>query len=196
MPKDVAVLIKELPRGQFCVYRNKPDFDLLRVKQTHSNIVLDEKNCNELEADGIAGNSKTPLAILTADCLPILLLGENGHAMIHAGWRGLQNQILNNDLIKKIKPTYAFIGPHIKAHNYEVQEDFKLNFPNPDVFKKLNDKIYFDLLAVAKTQLKKLFPEITIEDSGLCTFSDLNFHSYRRDKTTERNWNVYIPKRS
>jgi len=193
MPKVNLVFEKKLPRGRFCVYQSSPAFDLIKVKQTHSPIVLDEKSCNGLEADGMVGNSTTPMAILTADCLPILLLGESEHALVHAGWRGLENQILAQELIKKIKPAYAFIGPHISVLNYEVQPNFKTNFPDTKAFVEKNGKLFFDLSVIVKSQLKTLYPEILIEESNICTFSNENFHSYRRNKTTERNWNVYIP---
>lgn len=193
MSKAVLILEKELPRGRFCVYDERPEFDLVRVKQTHSFIVLHEKNCNELEADGMVGDSSSPMAILTADCLPILLLGEKEHAFIHAGWRGLHNKILNNDLIKKIKPFYAFIGPHISVKSYEVQPDFKNNFSTPDAFIEHEGKLFFDLSVVARKQLVTFYQGIRIEESGLCTFEDVRLHSYRRNKTTKRNWNVYIP---
>ncbi|MBC7539077.1 MAG: polyphenol oxidase family protein [Bacteriovorax sp.] len=193
MPNPVFVLDKLLPRGRFCVYQSRPGFDLIRVKQTHSAIVLNEKNCNELEADGMIGASSTPMAILTADCLPILLLGEKEHAFVHAGWRGLHNEILKNELIKKIDPFYAFIGPHISVLHYEVQPDFKENFDQSEAFIEREGKLFFNLSVVAQAQLKASYPGISIEESGLCTYSNENFHSYRRNKTTERNWNVYIP---
>lgn len=193
MAEAQLVFEKELPRGKFCVYQTRPTFDLIRVKQTHSDIVLNENRCNETEADGMVGSSSTPMAILTADCLPILLLGEKDHAFIHAGWRGLHNEILKSELIKNIKPFYAFIGPHISVQHYEVQPDFKLNFEQSDAFIEREGKLYFDLSVVAREQLKKFYPGISIEESGLCTFSNEFLHSYRRNKTTERNWNVYIP---
>jgi YfiH family protein len=193
MPKAVLVFKKDLPRGQFCTYQTRPDFNLIRVKQTHSAIVLDEKSSNDLEADAIVGDSLIPKAILTADCLPILLLGEKEHAIIHAGWRGLYNEILKNELIKKINPTYAFIGPHISMPHYEVQADFKENFSYHNAFVEREGKLYFDLSKMAHVQLMALYPEIKIECSGICTFSNENFHSYRRNKTAERNWNVYLP---
>jgi copper oxidase (laccase) domain-containing protein len=177
MPNAVLVLEKQLPRGRFCVYQSRPDFNLSLVKQTHSAIILNEKNCNQLEAD----------------CLPILLLGDKEHALVHAGWRGLHNEILKNDLIKKINPFYAFIGPHISSAHYEVQPDFKANFRQSDAFLELEGKLYFDLSVVARAQLSAFYPGIIIEESTLCTFSNEDLHSYRRNKTSERNWNVYIP---
>ena len=172
MPKVNLVFEKKLPRGRFCVYQSSPDFNFVRVKQTHSSIVLNENQCNELEADGIVGSEASPLLILTADCLPIIILGEKEHAFVHAGWRGLQNQILANELIKNINPFYAFIGPHICSPNYEVQPDFKVNFSSPDAFTEREGKLYFDLSVVVRAQLKTLYPESIIEESGICTFSN------------------------
>lgn len=193
MANAPLVYSKTMPRGQFCVYQSRPEIDFYRVKQTHSSIVLNENNCNELEADGMIGCSSKAMAILTADCLPVLLIGANSHALVHAGWKGLQNEILKNDKILKINPFYAFIGPHISSKNYEVQADFKLNFNIPNAFIERNGKIFFDLLAVAKIQLESTYKNIIVEDSGICTFENEQMHSYRRNKTTERNWNVYIP---
>ncbi len=194
MTNESKVFEKALPRGRFCVYKTRPDFNLIQVKQTHSSIVLNETDCNGIiEADGILGQSNTPMAILTADCLPVVLIGKNAHAFIHAGWKGLHNNILKNELIKKINPHYAFIGPHISVLNYEVQNDFKENFSDPRAFKEKDGKLFFSLLHVAKTQLESTYHGIVIEESGICTFLNPDFHSYRRNKTTERNWNVYIP---
>ena len=185
-----------LLRGRFIVFSQKPDFDFIKVKQIHSNTVLHEENCRtEQSADGIVGNSTTPKAILTADCVPLVLIGKDQHVVIHAGWRGLAQDILTSDEVKKINPTYAFIGPHIRPENYEVQADFLSNFPNhPNAFSNHHGKIYFNLEHVVLAQLKAAYPNIVIEDCGLCTFNDSKFHSYRRDKTTNRNWNIYFPK--
>lgn len=185
---------KELPRGRFVVYGKRPDFDFLKVKQTHSAIVLPEDSCMDVEADGIVGNNRVPKVILTADCVPLVFIGEAGHAVVHAGWRGLAQNILAHESIKKIKPFYVFVGPHIRPENYEVQPDFLSNFPkNPDAFSKHSDKIVFNLSKVAQSQLTTLYPGVKIEDCGLDTFSDTKFHSYRRDKNSERNWNIYFP---
>lgn len=199
MPKAHLVFEKELPRGSFLVYKERPELDLFRVKQTHSDIVLPvlpNQNCADdqmCEADAMVSSAKKPMAILTADCLPILILGKEAHAFVHAGWRGLHNEILKQELIKKISPFYAFIGPHISAQNYEVQPDFKKNFSQPEAFIEKDGKLFFDLSFVARSQLLATYPGIKIEESGKCTFADHNFQSYRRNATTKRNWNVYIP---
>ena len=193
MADAALVFEKELPRGKFCIYQAKPFFEFIKVKQTHSNIVLDESEAQDHEADGIVGKSPTPKVILTADCLPIILLGEKEHAFVHAGWRGLHNEILNSPLVKSIKPVYAFIGPHISAPHYEVQPDFQDNFSLPEAFSEKEGSLYFSLSIMVKAQLNNYYPGIKIEEAGICTFENHNFHSSRRNKTTERNWNVYIP---
>lgn len=185
-----------LLRGRFMVFNSRPDFDFLKVKQTHSDLVIPEDKCAvEIEGDGIIGESAVPKVILTADCVPIVLLGKDKHVVIHAGWRGLAQNILANDLVKSINPIYAFIGPHIRPEHYEVQSDFLANFPNfSQAFTQHHGKIYFNMEYVATRQLVDAYPGIVVEDCGLCTFSNLSFHSYRRDKTTQRNWNIYFPK--
>lgn len=190
---DHIIFEANLLKGRFIVYDSKPDFDFLKVHQIHSDIIVTEEACGSMpKADGIIGNTSVAKVILTADCVPLVLIGKEKHAVIHAGWRGLAQNILGNSLLKEINPYYAFIGPHIRALNYEVQNDFLANFPlNQDAFLHQSDKIYFNLSQVAITQMSELFPGITIEDCGLCTFEETRFHSYRRDKTSERNWNIY-----
>lgn len=192
---DQIIFEANLLKGRFIVYDTKPDFDFLKVKQIHSDLIVTETTCSSMpEADGILGNTSVPKVILTADCVPLVLIGKNEHVVIHAGWRGLARNILGNLLVKKINPYYAFIGPHIRPLNYEVQSDFLANFPlNQDAFLNRSGKIYFNLSQVANAQLKSLYPGITIEDCDICTFGEARFHSYRRDKTCERNWNIYFP---
>lgn len=187
-----------LLRGRFIVYNSRPDFDFFKVKQIHSSLIITEgePKAEELEADGILGTTPNPKAILTADCVPLVLLGKDSHIFIHAGWRGLSQNILTNELVKSINPIYAFIGPHIRQKNYEVQPDFLSNFSDfSTAFKQHHGKIYFNMEYIIKNQLMNTYPGIVVEDCGLCTFSNLLFHSYRRDKTTQRNWNIYFPKK-
>jgi YfiH family protein len=193
MSDNLVLFEKSLPSGKFIVYSAKPQMSLKTVKQTHSDIVLFEENCQGHEADGIIGSNSTPKAILTADCLPIVLLGKEGHAVVHAGWRGLKQAILLNKEIVKLDPYYAFIGPHISVAHYEVQPEFFSEFNNEFYYEKRNEKLYFNLSKVARAQLSSSFNSIKIEESEICTFSNSNFHSFRRDKTPNRNWNVYFP---
>lgn len=192
---DLITFEAPLLRGRFIVFNQRPAFEFLKVKQIHSDIVVSEDQCQtEVEADGIGGSNSIPKAILTADCVPLVLIGPDAHVVIHAGWRGLAQNILMNEMIKKINPTYAFIGPHIRPEHYQVQADFLPNFPDfPEAFGDGHGNIYFNLASVATKQLSTSYPGIVIEDCGLCTFSNQKFHSYRRNKTIDRNWNIYFP---
>jgi YfiH family protein len=183
---------KKIIGGTFKVYSHQPSFQVLSLKQIHSDIVRTEVEAG-LEGDGLIGSTNTPLAVLTADCIPLVMIGKNTHAIIHAGWKGLQNNILANPLIKEMKPFYAYIGPHIRSIHYEVQEDLKDNFPRSHSFLNIDHKVFFDLTKEITQQLKDIYQDIKIEDCQICTFSNQNFSSFRRNKTPNRNWNIYIP---
>lgn len=185
---------KKLTKGIFRVYNSKPETNFQFVKQIHSCSVIKEENIQGvIEADGIASHSSNPLCTFTADCLPIVIEGQNGHALIHAGWKGVRDEIIAHQNVKDLKPNFAFIGPHICHQCYEVQADFKVNFPNAKTFEERNGKIYFNLEAEIKNQLLQFYPDIKIESANLCTLETSNLHSFRRNKTTERNYNLYFP---
>jgi YfiH family protein len=191
--ESLLLFDRKLLRGSFQVYSERPDFTVKTVKQIHSNIVVKENNSLE-EADGIMSSTDYPLAILTADCIPLVLIGEKSHAVIHAGWKGLQSQIINNPLVKEMNPIFAFIGPHIRVAQYEVQKEFKENFPDSKFFVEKNGHLFFDLTKELITQLKSAYPQIKITDCEIDTLTNESFASFRRNKTTKRNWNIYNPK--
>ena len=174
----------------FEVYNDKPDINLIEVNQTHSDIVVNSTDTvSNCEADGLITNSET-IAIRTADCLPICIVGKDDYSIVHAGWRGIQSKIVQSKKIKEIKPTYAYIGPHIKVESFEVSEDFRDNFPNSSNFQKRSNKLYFNMQQEIIDQLKESYPNIVIEASTTCTFKNSEYNSYRRNKTTIRNWNI------
>lgn len=182
---------KTLIKGRFVVYDDKPDFNFAYVNQVHGNLVVPD-SCVGDEADGLfAKDLRAPLAIKTADCLPIAVIGEKGVAMLHAGWRGLAKEIICHENVKNIGPMQFFIGPCIHKEAFEVSQDFKNNFPGSPHFQQA-EKLTFDLVAEARDQIKNSYPNAIFADSGICTFNDSNFHSYRQNKTDQRNWNILI----
>ncbi len=192
------VFQESLPVGTFVTYNERPDFDFKEVKQVHGNQVLhalDLKD-NETQADGLyTFNEKPiPLAIKTADCLPICVCGEKGVAMLHAGWRGVGSNIFSPENLDAIAPFHFFIGPAISVDSYEVQPDFVENFPHLEhCFTHHDQKIYFDLKLAAHTLISRQFPGATIETAQVDTFATAELHSYRKDKTSSRNWNLWLP---
>ena len=147
--------------------------NIFLLHQIHSNkfIYIDEtyKNIKKPKADAIITNQKyLPIAVLTADCSPILIYDNKRKiiAAIHAGWKGAYKGIINKVIkfmIKKgceLNDMTAAIGPSISLNNYEVKEDFKKKFIKKDkknlIFFKINKKkLYFDLTSYIYTSLKK-----------------------------------------
>lgn len=117
------------------------------LNQTHSTDVIriESVMSQELAADAaVTSYSGIVCAVLTADCLPILLCDASGShvAAIHAGWRGLAGGIVNNTVkalvesihtdTKEVSPTiYAWLGPAIGPDHFEVGEDVRAVFLSP-----------------------------------------------------------------
>jgi len=112
--------------------------------------------------------------------------------LLHAGWKGLANGIVKNHLLKEIKPFSAFIGPCIRSCCFEVTEEFQNYSLNPFFFIRKEKKIYFNLVEEAKLQLQEYLKINQIEDSEKCTCCSDEYNSYRRNKTKQRNFNIFI----
>ena len=98
------------------------------MNQSHSNIVnklIDYENYTRSDAI-FTNNSQIACAVITADCLPILVTNKSGTFIgcIHAGWRGLIGGIIEK-FFKKIENIdksefKVLIGPSISKKRYEV----------------------------------------------------------------------------
>ncbi len=142
------------------------------LNQIHSNkfVYIDKsfKFQKKIKADAVVTNQKNvPIAILTADCVPLLLYDDKKNiiAAIHVGWRGAFKDIIYKviNFMLKIgcnrKNITVAVGPCISQKNYNVREDFKMKFVKKDkknkiFFKKRKNFIYFDLPNYVKYQLK------------------------------------------
>jgi YfiH family protein len=180
---------------------------IILLKQVHSNkfhyINKNSKLNNKFEGDALVTDRRNiPIAVLTADCAPILIYDDNKEmiAAIHAGWRGAYKDIIKKVvkfMIKKgctSQTITAAIGPCISSNNYEVRKDFLKKFIKKDkkniiFFKKKKDKNYFSLNKYIHFQLKSLnIKKIDIIDKD--TFNPKNnFFSAR--KSIEHNENDY-----
>lgn len=140
-------------------------------------------------------------AVLTADCLPILICNSTGTevAAVHAGWRGLAAGVLTEAVRRfESEPAdiQAWIGPCISRDAFEV------GFEVLDAMKAVNmlgdlessckphphnsDKWYLDLVAIARDNLLQQ-GLAGVSGSEHCTYSDpQHFFSYRRDGETGR----------
>ncbi len=172
--------------------------NIFLLNQIHSNkfVFIDKSNKYKIKpkADAIITNQiNLPIAVLTADCVPVLLCDNKRKiiAAIHAGWKGAYKGIINNVIQFMIKMgsepknITAAIGPAISMKNYEVQKDFENKFLrkskiNKKFFKIKNKKLYFDLSGFVKSLLLKNKIK-KIENIKIDTFDVKNkFFSARR----------------
>lgn len=185
---------KRYTNGSFEVYSDKPEFDIIHCHQTHSNRVIEYNGdkLNDIQADGIIVDYKkypnTTITIKTADCLPVLFIGDK-IALVHAGWKGLKTKILLSPGLLELNIKEVYIGPAIKE--YEVQPEFKENFPHSKNFFQKYDSLYFQLEKEAIEQIKSQYPYAKITCSDICTLKNNQYNSYRRNKTDKRNWNIF-----
>ncbi len=185
---------ESLNRGRFETWTEKPEMDFHSVNQVHGIDIVGPETL-PADADGLMVSweeFKKPLAIKTADCLPIVIEGETGVVFLHAGWRGLASGILNRPEVHLVKPQRVLIGPSIHKCCFEVSADFKSNFPDSPNFVEYHGKYFFDLQLEARRLLRENFPNLLIEIAPVCTSCRSDFHSWRRDKNDKRNWNMYI----
>ncbi|WP_133130110.1 peptidoglycan editing factor PgeF [Legionella yabuuchiae] len=167
------------------------------LDQNHTNHCVVAEDVSERKADAaITHDSKRILAVMTADCLPILLCDRKGTeiAAIHAGWKGLADGIIENTLKKmnnQPAALIAWIGPSICKSCYEVGEDvmaaFAKSYPNMRTgFHQQEARWYADLPLLAKLIMSEQGLE-AVYASGICTKEDeKHFYSYRRDGQTGR----------
>ncbi len=163
------------------------------LNQTHSTNVSVVENGDGPEADASITRLKTtPLVILTADCLPIVLCDINGGeiAAIHAGWRGLYNGIIQNTLQKMQTPPHqcmAWIGPAICQNCYETSLEIKTQFITqyPDLADTFqNRQANLPLMA---ERILKAHGVNAVYPSNICSFEEKNrCYSYRRSPQTGR----------
>lgn len=176
------------------------------LEQTHSteSIIVEDiiksqgaaETSRPIADAAITRDPKRVLAILTADCLPILLCNKEGSeiAAIHAGWRGLVNGIIENTLAKmQSDPSeiLAWCGPAICQSCYEVGEEvyeaYRQRYPFASrSFQRRGIKFLANVPELAELVLKKLSVS-AVYQSNLCTFEQKNaFYSYRREQKTGR----------
>lgn len=164
------------------------------LNQTHGTDVLDIVQQNNGNVNGDGAYTRLPdtvLAVLTADCLPVVISDLQGIqvAVVHAGWRGLAGGILSQALNRfdKSAELFAWLGPAIGPSRFEVGDDVRdafamVNEANVEHFKAGNTrgKFWADLYALARTELSGAGCQTFGGNYCTHTQADL-FHSHRRD---------------
>lgn len=170
------------------------------LRQVHGAAVAIEPGLDTPEAD--AAVTRTPgavLAILTADCLPVVFAAADGSAVAaaHAGWRGLAAGVLEATVAAlRVPPAeiLAWLGPAAGPDAYEVGAEVRDAFlaRDPDAVAAFAatrpGHWHVDLYALARRRLRAVgLAAGAIHGGGLCTISDPGrFYSHRRDRRSGR----------
>lgn len=186
--------------------------NIVKMKQTHSDNIAwvsdDHVRARSIallqfeNVDGILTKEKNRfLSVLSADCMPVLFFDKKNKiaGAVHAGWRGIFNEILIeavNNLIKRgssPENILAGIGPCIRSCCYNIAKERAELFKNKykgakhhaptNFLEKRNGQLFLDLPAIATKQLMTTgIPEKNIEDCNICTYDNKDLlYSYRRE---------------
>lgn len=169
------------------------------LKQVHGIAVANtDATGSEVTQQADAAISATPgtvCAVLTADCLPVLLAASDGSAVgaAHAGWRGLAAGVIENTVLALRQTAtpdvklLAWLGPAISVMHFEVGDDVRDAFMAASpaaaaAFRRTdNNRWHCDLYALARQRLAAL--GVTAVSGGEeCTYAHAHrFFSHRRD---------------
>ena len=178
----------------------------LWLNQVHgaSVVAADRVEANGVEAEpetepladaAVAHAAGKVCAVLTADCLPVLLCDRDGGAVAvaHAGWRGLASGVIGATVKAMARPPgrlMAWLGPAISQDAYEVGPEVREAFlqggtdaaADAAAFKPGKPgKFQADLYALARNRLLSAGVQ-EVYGGGFCTFAESRrFYSYRRD---------------
>lgn len=149
------------------------------------------------EGDFIITNcANIGIGVLTADCLPIIMVDKKHHAIgiAHAGWRGSVQKIgplmlhaLQNNFNANPSDIIVYCGPSALPCCYEVDQNFKDNLEKDLVEKTIinrNGILFFDLPLYNKLLLidAGIPQENFISTYNKCTLCTPNYCSYRTEK--------------
>lgn len=170
------------------------------LKQVHGTQVvrLDGLLAGHPEADAsVSAGPGRVCAVLTADCLPVLLCDRAGThvAAVHAGWRGLAAGVLEATMAEMAVPAaeiIAWLGPAIGPKAFEVGEDVYTAFTDDHAqsaeafVATSNGHWQADIYHLARQRLARLGVS-EVYGGDRCTYNEAGmFYSYRRDGRTGR----------
>ncbi len=170
------------------------------IPRLHVVSALNNEKNNTLfsrEGDFLVTNlSGVALGVLTADCLPIIMIDNHNHAIgiAHAGWRGSIKNIgttmlhaLQETYKTKLEDIIIYFGPSALPCCYEVNTNFVQNL-SPHLIektvKKNGNKLFFNLPLYTKL----LLIQAGIKEKqfcfrfNVCTICATDYCSFRREK--------------
>ncbi len=200
-PPDASA---EIPKDPFCDMKKSlglAGHRITTLRQVHGDAILDVAEPVKSAGDGDAmatDRAGVLLAILTADCVPVLLVDPRRRvcAAVHAGWRGTAAKIAGRS-VAHLSVRYgcdsadllAAIGPAIGPCCFEVGSEVVASFRDAwedelDPFLEARgEKGMLDLRGLNRLSLLETgIPEDRIAVVGPCVAcQNADFHSYRRE---------------
>ena len=169
------------------------------LQQVHGTEVVDAASAPAFaRADAAVARARHVVcAVLTADCVPVLLADRDGKAVAaaHAGWRGLVTGVIEAAVARMSVPranVIAWLGPAIGPRAYEVGPEVREAFVRCDAAAGAafaphrGDRLLADLFLLARQRLAAAGVP-AVYGGGHCTYTEAaRFYSYRREPTTGR----------
>ena len=173
-------------------------FPIQFMDQVHGNVVasIGSETVSAPTADALLTQSTgIGLAVMVADCIPLLLSNSKSVAAVHVGRKGLMNEVALATIqeMRSIDPSEisAVVGPSICGQCYEVSrdiyDDVSVKFAL-SASKTRDGGLALDLSRALIDQLQG--HGVMVVDEGRCTVEDENLFSYRRDGVTGRQVGV------
>jgi len=177
------------------VVANQTHGDNIKIIKSNDTLGWDSIENAVENCDAMITNKKDiVLCVLTADCVPILLMDKKKCviATVHAGWKGTNSKILSKTVDKMVsyfdvnpKDIIACIGPSIGQCCYEVNGDVAKHFSQvSNAYIQKGIKYMLDLPTINRQLLLKSgVIESNIEMSHVCTSCEVDrFFSYRKEQ--------------
>ena len=170
--------------------------EVVFMNQTHSNRVMEvgEVRQDIYDCDAIITSIKNlHLAVMVADCIPLLISSNTYVAAVHVGRPGLVGRIATHTIEamrdRGAKDFSAVIGPSVCADCYEVSPEMYVEVTRkfPATATTL-EKHALDLQAGLRAELAAL--GVQVEDFQICTKESPEYFSYRRERETGRQVGV------
>ncbi len=156
------------------------------IHQVHGSSVVEVAEPGDHgEADALFTLTDVPVAVFTADCFGVVLKGDGGVGVAHAGWRGAEAGVVP-ELRRRmdragVTVDQAFIGPGIGACCFEVGPEVAERFGR-FVGTTTWGTASVDLVAVIRGQLRG----VEVWSAGRCTMHQPGHHSHRATGTPDR----------
>lgn len=165
------------------------------MNQTHGDEIAVVNSFSEIDPSCDALITSTPgfaVAVLVADCIPLLLSSPSVVAAVHVGRKGLVNRVALRVIAHMralgAASIHAQLGASICGECYEVPADMaeEVSLIHPSALSQT--KVATPALDLPRALIADLTSAgISYEASSLCTFENHNYFSYRRNPITGRS---------